>query len=231
MFEHSADIYDALYAHRDHAGDVAAAAEAIAIASPVEVTRVLDAACATGRHAACLALRYASVEGFDVDAALVAVARANHPQLPFHIADLTSVALKVRFDAITCFYGAVAYLISYKRLRSAVNALCSMLTADGVVAIEPWRTASEHHDGSTVRVVDEADVKIARLGYAERRGQSVRLQVHLLVERAGEVTYRNEVHRLALFEDSAFARVASELGLSHRKLIQRGRTFHCYRRS
>jgi hypothetical protein len=59
----------------------------------------------------------------------------------------------------------------------------------------------------------------------------VRLQVHLLVERAGEVTYRNEIHRLALFEDSAFERVASELGLSHRKLIQRGRTFHCYRRS
>jgi hypothetical protein len=74
-------------------------------------------------------------------------------------------------------------------------------------------------------------VKIARLGYAERRGQSVRLQVHLLVERMGEVSHRTEVHRLALFEDSAFERAASDLGLVHRKLSVRGRTFHSYRRS
>jgi SAM-dependent methyltransferase len=65
-------------------------------------TRVLDAGCGTGRVAAELSARGLSVIGVDVDAAMLATARAKQPELRWLEADLVDLATTVdtEFDLV-----------------------------------------------------------------------------------------------------------------------------------
>ena len=65
-------------------------------------TRVLDAGCGTGRVAVELSARGLSVIGVDVDAAMLATARAKQPELPWLEADLVDLATAVdtEFDLV-----------------------------------------------------------------------------------------------------------------------------------
>ena len=64
--------------------------------------RVLDAGCGTGRVAIELSARGLSVVGVDVDAAMLATARAKQPELPWLEADLVDLATAVdtEFDLV-----------------------------------------------------------------------------------------------------------------------------------
>ena len=68
--------------------------------------RVLDLGCGTGHQAADLAAAGVRVVGLDGDAAMLSVARAEHPEVPFALADaqdsaaLTTAAGSEPFDAV-----------------------------------------------------------------------------------------------------------------------------------
>ncbi|WP_432561738.1 class I SAM-dependent methyltransferase [Kineococcus sp. SYSU DK003] len=53
--------------------------------------RILDAGCGTGRVGARLAALGHDVVGCDADASMVRVARRDWPEVPWHVADLTSL--------------------------------------------------------------------------------------------------------------------------------------------
>ena len=78
---------------------VSATLDAAGITAPA---RVLDAGCGTGRHAAGLARRGYRTELLDASASLLVVARARLPQAPAYHADLCTLDLGTRYDAITC---------------------------------------------------------------------------------------------------------------------------------
>jgi SAM-dependent methyltransferase len=74
--------------------------------------RVLDAGSGTGRVAAALAERGHTVVGVDVDPALVAAARQNHPRLRFEVADLSTLELpdEAPFDAAVLAGNVLVYV-------------------------------------------------------------------------------------------------------------------------
>ena len=53
--------------------------------------RVLDAGCGTGRMSAYLAARGCLVEGVDLSPGMVAMARRDHPGLPFEVGSLSAL--------------------------------------------------------------------------------------------------------------------------------------------
>jgi SAM-dependent methyltransferase len=61
---------------------------------------VLDAGCGTGRVAIELAHRGITVAGVDIDGSMIAVARRRAPNLEWHEADLTTLALDRTFDVV-----------------------------------------------------------------------------------------------------------------------------------
>ncbi len=62
--------------------------------------RLLDVACGTGGHLPFLKDRY-EVEGLDLSEEMLRIARENHPDIPFHLADMTDFRLDAAYDAIT----------------------------------------------------------------------------------------------------------------------------------
>ena len=75
-------------------------------------TRVLDAGCGTGRVAIELARRGFSVVGMDLDDSMLTAARANAPDLPWLLADLSEARahLDTAFDVVVAAGNVMIFL-------------------------------------------------------------------------------------------------------------------------
>lgn len=93
---------------------------------------VLDAGCGMGRVAIELHHRGVDVEGTDLDADLLAYARADAPQIPWHHADLTDMQLSRRFGLIA-MPGNVMIFCRVDHRRAIVATLAAHLASDGLL--------------------------------------------------------------------------------------------------
>ena len=102
-------------------------------------SRVLDAGCGTGRVGAFLAAAGHEVVGVDLDPALVAVARQDHPAAVWLEGDLATLDLPAQgitegFHAVVCAGNVMAFLAPGSR-REVLRRLRTHLRAGGRVAI------------------------------------------------------------------------------------------------
>jgi len=126
--------YDLLitYPVRPWADMVSAALDSAGIAVPA---RILDAGCGTGRHAAELARRGYRLDLVDASACLLGQARARLPHAVAHRADLCTLDLGTRYDAITC-RGMLNDLLHDQDREAAIAALARHLHGDGLLFLD-----------------------------------------------------------------------------------------------
>jgi SAM-dependent methyltransferase len=109
--------------------------EAALVAELAPGPRVLDAGCGTGRVAIELDRRGLDVVGVDLDAAMLATARANAPQLRWHQADLATFELpdEAPFDAAVLAGNVLVFVAP--GTEAAAIARCAALLAPGGVLV------------------------------------------------------------------------------------------------
>jgi SAM-dependent methyltransferase len=93
---------------------------------------VLDAGCGTGRVAIELARRGVEVVGVDVDASMLGTARANGPDVEWHLHDLTSLDLGRTFDVVV-LAGNVPLFTPPGTQRALVGGCTRHVAPDGVL--------------------------------------------------------------------------------------------------
>lgn len=96
--------------------------------------RVLDAGCGTGRVAVRLAQLGYQVLGSDADAAMLEVARRDHPHLPWLVADLAELTPETaggRFDVVLLAGNVVPFLAG--SLPAAARRCAALLRARGLL--------------------------------------------------------------------------------------------------
>ena len=102
------DAYDATYERRAAAGeDVHGEATFVMRFAP---TSALDAGCGTGRVGRELARRGVQVVGVDIDAEMLGTAQRAAPDVDWQLADLSTVGLGRRFDAIVMAGNVMIFL-------------------------------------------------------------------------------------------------------------------------
>ncbi len=105
--------------------------EAVLVSSLVDPpARVLDAGCGTGRTTARLHELGYDVVGVDVDESMLAVARAEHPDLDWRLADLAALDLGQRFDLVL-LAGNVVPLLEPGTLAAALAGVATHLERGG----------------------------------------------------------------------------------------------------
>ncbi len=104
----------------------------IDLLNPRPGERILDAGCGTGELTQQIAERGVSVMGLDAAGPMIAKATEQFPSLPFQVADITTVDLPERFDAI--FSNAVLHWVT--DYEAAIRQLKKHLKPGGRLVVE-----------------------------------------------------------------------------------------------
>lgn len=213
MFTHSAAFYDAIYSFKDYAHEAAYVHALIGQHGRAGGGALLDVACGTGQHLVHLQNWY-QAEGLDLDETMLRIAHERMPDLPFHHASMVDFRLDGRFDAITCLFSAIGYVKTEDRLRQAIATMAGHLRPGGVLLVEPWYSPEVWQVGSLRSlVIDQPDLKIARMNISEREGDVGVLVFHYLVGVPGGIDYFTERHELGLFTQGQYLDAFRAAGL------------------
>ena len=216
MFNRSARWYDAFYATVDYEGEADRVGEIVRELNP-GARSLLDVACGTGRHLVGLSRQF-ECAGVDIEPAMVAIARETLPGVPVEVADMVTLDLGRRFDAITCLFSAIGYTVTGDRLDRAVRAMAGHLHPGGVLVVEPWITP----DGwvgegtTTVEIVEQGTAKLVRVIASRRTHDETTLAIHYVHAADGEVECEDELHRLGLFSPERYLEAFAAAGLDAR---------------
>jgi len=217
MFSKSAAFYDAIYAWKDYAQETARLRELIVQHKRTDGNMLLEVACGTGQHLAFLQNDF-QVEGLDLDPELLAVAQQKHPDLRFHHANMLDFALQKQFDVVTCLFSSIGYVRTVANLRQVIQNTSEHLKPGGVLIIEPWFTRDQFIPNHvTALLVDQPDLKIARVAIGRLEGDLSVLEFQYLVATPEGIEHFAERHEMGLFgrEDYLAAFEAADLQATH----------------
>jgi ubiquinone/menaquinone biosynthesis C-methylase UbiE len=214
MFSKSAQYYDEIYASvgKDYAAEAARTHKLIKTCKKTKGKSLLDVACGTGTHASYLS-KYYQVEGLDLDAGLLAVAKKKHPGIRFHQGDMLSFDLGHQFDAVVCLFSSIGYVKTKSRLQKAVKT--RHVLPGGVLIVEPWFAPRQWHPGRVyVTQVDKPDLKIVRMSLSRQRGRLSLIEFQYLIGRPKGIEHRVEIHELGLFTHQEYLEAFKAAGLN-----------------
>ena len=201
LYEHSVEAYDLLHAARgkDYVREAAAVAARIRRRRPGART-LLDVACGSGLHLAAFAEDGWDIDGVDLSAAMLAVARRRVAGVALHQADMRTFRLDRPFDAAVCLFSAIGYMTSLDDLAVAVANLRDHLVPGGVLVVEPWFEPGDWHDGSVYSEAAKAgDLAVARVSRSWREGDQSVIEMHYALARPERTWAFTEHHRMGLF--------------------------------
>jgi ubiquinone/menaquinone biosynthesis C-methylase UbiE len=221
MFSKSAQYYDEIYASidKDYAAEASKAHQFIQKHKQTKGKQLLDVACGTGFHASLLS-KYYQVEGLDLDAKMLAVAKKKHPKIRFQQGDMTDFELNRQFDVIVCLFSSIGYVRTKPRLQKAIKTMSRHLLPGGVLLVEPWFTSEQWQPGRAFMTqVNKPDLKIVRMSYSGQRGKISTIEFQYLIGTSKGIEHSLEIHELGLFTHKEYmdAFKAAGLNVTHDK--------------
>jgi SAM-dependent methyltransferase len=173
----------------------------------------LDVACGTAEHLRHLAPRF-QVEGIDLNPTFIELARRKLPAGRFEVADMRDFERGRTFDALTCLFSSIGYLLEDREVVSALECFRRHLAPGGVLVIEPWFEPRAWVPGQvSVHTAEDGDLKVCRMVETAVEGDAYSLFVaHYLVSEAGRVRHFVETHRMRLLSRGQLTRLFEQTG-------------------
>lgn len=199
MYALTADVYDLIYSWKDYAGESAQIVDLVRARLGDGPLTLLDVACGTGRHLDHLQAEF-RVAGLDLTPEVLALARARLPGVPLHQADMTDFDLGQSFDVVTCLFSSIGYARDLTTLDRAVTCLARHLAPGGLLVVEPWFTPDSWRPGTVhAMLVEEANLKVARMNTSQVDGRLSIMDMHHLVGTPDGTRHIAERHEMGLF--------------------------------
>lgn len=215
MLSGSEQYYDDIYSTigKDYAAEANKLHEFIQEYKRSDGNTLLDVACGTGTHAGLLREHY-SVEGTELNAGMLKVARKKHPGLRFTRGDMRDLDLGRQFDVVTCLFSAIGYMKTKTELQKAIQSMSRHLLAGGVLLVEPWFTPEQWSRGHvSTTLVDKQDTKIVRMSHSDMKGKISLLDFYYLVGTAKGIKQIVEHHEFGLFSHVEYMTAFTKAGL------------------
>ena len=215
MFSKSAQYYDDIYgaADKGYFEEAAKIHRFIQKYKPTKGKTLLDVACGTGVHAGVLR-KYYKVEGLDLDASMLKVAKKKFSNIRFHQGNMVDFDLKREFDVVTCLFSSIGYVKTRSKLRKAIMNMNKHLLPGGVLIVEPWFTPEQWHPGRVYALqVEKQDAKIVRMSHSGQKGKVSVLEFQYLIGTPKGIEHQTEIHTLGLFTHEEYLEAFRLAGL------------------
>lgn len=214
MFSKSAHLYDAIYTSFKNYEREAEKVHTIIQERVPGATTLLDVACGTGLHLEQFAKHYEAA-GVDLDPRMLEIARQRMPPgVPLTLGGMVDFDLGRAFDAVTCLFSSIGYLLSAELLQKGISNMARHVRPGGILLAEPWITPEQWEPRHPEAVfVDRSDVKIARMSRIGRRGEISTVVFHYLVGRDDAVDYFTEQHTSRLHSHGEYLSCLTAAGL------------------
>jgi SAM-dependent methyltransferase len=209
-------VYDLEYSFKDYEEECARIVEIVRARAP-EARTLLDVACGTGKHLACLRTSF-DCEGVDLDAGLLDVARARLRNVPLREGDMRTLDLGRRFDVVTCLFSSIGFAGDLDGLDATARSLAAHVADGGVLLVEPWLTPDVWQAGRPHALAASADgLALARVTIAGQNGRLSTTDMHYMLGTPEGVEEWREWHELCLFtvEEMRSALAATGLAIEH----------------
>ncbi|RII07929.1 dTDP-3-amino-3,4,6-trideoxy-alpha-D-glucopyranose [Streptomyces sp. YIM 130001] len=209
MYDHEvAEVYDEVYRGRgrDFASEAEEVHRLVTERCP-QASSLLDVACGTGAHLRSFADIFKHVEGVELSAGMLGVARSGLPGVPVHQGDMRDFSLDRRFSVVTCMFSSIGHTRTTAELRAALSRFARHLEPGGVIVVEPWWFPDTFLDGYvTGDVINGNRRTVARLSHSRREGKgSSRVTVHFAVtDPEAGLHHVTEEYPVSLFEQADY---------------------------
>jgi SAM-dependent methyltransferase len=211
----SSQYYDAIYAAmgKDYAREAETLHALIQKHGRLPGNTLLDVACGTGAHSYYLQNHYA-ITGLDIDADMLAEARAKCPGVEFHQGDMVDFDLGRTFDVVVCLFSSIGYVRTLENLNRAAMSMKRHLRPGGLLVVEAWLRLGEFTEGYMTGIfVDQPTVKLARMNISKIEAGVSILDFNYMVATPLGVNHFIERHELGLFTDDDYRRAFQAAGL------------------
>lgn len=209
VFGEYARYYDLLYRDKDYEAEVDFVTNLLRCHAP-DTSSILELGCGTGRHAELLARRGYRVHGIDrseemlADACLrrCSLAEEIQEKLAFSCADVRSVKLPDRFDAIISLFHVMSYMTDSADLHQVFDSVREHLKPGGLFLFDCWYGPAVLNDRPSVRVKRLADeeLEITRIAepviHPNENVVDVNYDVHILHKHSKTAIRLSECHRM-----------------------------------
>jgi SAM-dependent methyltransferase len=214
MFDRTAHLYDLLYSFKDYEAESAALVDLIR-SRRAGATSLLDVACGTGRHLELLGASFPDVAGVDIEPGLLEVARTRLPDVPLTHGDMRSFDLGRTFDAVTCLFSSIGYLVDLDGLSAAVARTVAHLAPGGVLVVDGWIKPDAWWPGINVHALAATTDTLAatRVSRTWREGDRTYLDMRYLIATPDGFDDAQEEHVLTLFSDEEYRHASRAVGL------------------
>lgn len=216
MFTESAELYDAIYfSFKDYAAEAADIAQRIRAEHP-QARTVLDVGCGTGEHARRLASEHGfRVDGVDLNAEFLRLAREKHPAGRFYHADMRAFDLPDRYDAVICMFSSIGYMKTLPEVERALRNFRAHLAPNGIVIVEPWFPPDVIKSGQhSVRTATANGIHVQRTATTEVDGRMSFVRFDYTLEASGRIRHTTEIHELGLFTTDEMLQAFAAAGLT-----------------
>lgn len=212
-----AELYDLVHQGKgkDYAGESADLADLVRKYAPT-ADSLLDVACGTGLHLMHLADHFATVEGLELSADMLGIARRRNPDTGLHEADMRDFALGRRYSAVTCMFSSIGHMADQDELDRAIGRFAAHVEPDGVVVVEPWWFPETFTPGYVGRsLVQVGETTISRVSHSVLEDGATRITVHYLVAAPDSgIAHHEESHRITLFTREQYELAFERAGMS-----------------
>jgi SAM-dependent methyltransferase len=210
-FRRYARHYDLLYRDKDYAGEARFVARLLArnLDLPPPQTSILDLACGTGRHALELASLGYRVEGSDISADMIEIARGRAAErrtpLRFYNESFqTCDRIGERYHAVIAMFAAIDYLTDYADLARSLHNIRELLHPGGVFIFDFWNGLQvlKSYEPARTKEAREKNLTVVRKSRTEldRVAQIATVVFEFTLLESGAVVHEfAEEHRIRYF--------------------------------
>lgn len=215
IFTESAGIYDLMYAEFKNCAEESKRLAALIRHANPQCHSILDVACGTGEHMPHLAASGFRVDGIDLDAGFAHLAARKNARWRAWCADMASLNIGERYDAVLCLFSSIAYVQTLERLAETLCGFRRHLNVGGVVMVEPWFAPGQLDPSVVMRnTVSAPGLRVERVSHLEIRERISRLRFDYTLTDSSGVRHATAIHEMGLFTTAEMLVAFTEAGLA-----------------